>query len=169
MEYQSERLFYSKGRVDDADKMFDNFYSEEKTAKFLLWKPFTDRGACARYVAGSIEYAKTHDYFFIYEKASGEPIGYLSAEEHENGVWKNVAICFGTRFVSKGYGTEAMTFLLDYIKSKDGKEVEYTLFEGNTASQKLAEKLGFSYVETRPRYVKKADTTKNERVYRLEL
>ena len=165
----TKNLKFCKGRIQDADKMFDNFLGQAETAKYLLWKPAVDKDYCARWVAKTLEYAKNHDYFYIYEKATNEPIGYVSAENLGGGEWGNVAICIGKNFTRKGYGSEALKFLLQYIKNKGGKKVVYSHLKGNIASQKLAEKFGFTYTETKPREVPKDNTVKDELFYILDL
>ncbi len=167
--YETKRLIMNKGNLQDADKMFDNFLGQEETAKYMLWKPTANKEQNARWVAQTIEYAKTHDYFYIYEKGTNEPIGFISAENHGGGEWGNVAVCIGKDFTHKGYGSEALEFLLNYIKNKGGNEVVYTHLAGNIASQKLAEKFGFTYTETKPREVRKDNTVKDELFYNLDL
>ena len=53
-----------------------------------------------------------------------------------------------TNYINKGYGTQMMNMLIEYAKENTGFErINALIKEGNLASEKLAQKLGFLHVE----------------------
>lgn len=52
----------------------------------------------------TIEFQKTHDTYLIYEKVSGEAIGFAGIEQLGPYTYQEAGICLGPKFVGKGYG-----------------------------------------------------------------
>lgn len=135
----------------DAEIMHLNFMGETETAKHMLWRPTSDSNEAIKKLTKWISYQKDHLHWFVYEKASNEPIGFFSIEKLSETKYGEIGICIGTKFIKKGYGTQIMKKMLDYVRNLGATEVEYSHDKDNTASQKLAEKLGFKYIKTTSR------------------
>jgi len=123
---------------------YKNIFCQKETAKFVLWKP-----------AENIEETKSrlerwsqnwNLFFLIIEKCSNQCIGYLGVDEIEPAIYGRLGIGIGKEFKNKGYGTQALKELIKYLKSKNAKEIKYSHFKDNIASQKLALKMGFKKV-----------------------
>ena len=101
---ETERLYLAKARESDWEPMLRNVWSHPESARYMTWRVTeTEEDAKAR-ILRTLEFQKTHNTYFVYEKASGEPIGFAGAEEIEPGVWEESGICLGPAFTGKGYG-----------------------------------------------------------------
>lgn len=78
-------------------------------------------------------------------KADDEPIGFIFVDEVSKNMYGNLGIAIGEKYLKKGYASEALFKVIEYIKSDSGKEIEYSHFKENDASRALALKCGFKY------------------------
>ena len=145
VKYETINLVFKPIDIELAPKAHNNFFSQQETAKYLLWKPTNSpdeaRGRLERWSAENDGYY----FFLIHEKRTLEPIGYITAQETDRGVYEHFGICLGQDYVSRGYGTEAMCWFLEFLKEKNARKVIYSHLEGNNASKALALKHGFNY------------------------
>lgn len=167
---ETERLILKNGDIKDLQKYHDNFWSQVDTAKWVLWKPSTDlETSKTRFEKWSNENSENSYLWFMYIKSSNEPIGVISINKLSETKWGDAGMTIGNKFIRQGFGKEALTCVMDFAKQHGAKEVEYSLLDGNVASQKLAESLGFTYVDTKKRYVKKYDKEMDEVFYTKEI
>jgi len=132
---------YEEKYVLDAYK---NIFCQEETARFVLWKP---ADSVIEVQVKLERWSQNWDLFFlIIEKCSNKCIGYLGVDEIEPKVYGRLGIGIGKEFKNKGYGTQALKELINYLKSKNAKELQYSHFKENIASQKLALKMGFKKI-----------------------
>ena len=155
--------------TSEAKRCYDNFLSSYKTAKYMLWKPTDTVKEAEEKLAKWTEYSKDHMLWFIYEKETDEPIGFFSMEDLGNDKYGSMGLCFGEKYVGKGYGFELMTKVLSALKDQGAKQVEYSHIEGNIPSQKLALKLGFQFTHKEKRIRKYDQKEFDELFYELEL
>ena len=146
---------------------YNNFFCQQETAKYLLWKPTT-----------SIEEAKErlerwskdwNLFYLIIEKKTDTCIGYLGVDKIEKDIYGRLGICLGLYFKNKGYGTQALIALINYLKLQKAKELHYSHFKENISSQKLAEKIGFKRVKEDKRIRKWDNKEFEEYFYVLNL
>lgn len=64
-----------------------------------------------------IEYQKDHTHWFIYEKSTNQPIGFISIEKLSDTKWGDVGLCIGNDFTKKGYRVETLESVIIYVKS----------------------------------------------------
>ncbi len=85
---------------------------------------------------------KEGQWFFI-EKKDGKKIGYV-AHFVSMGKQKEIGYALLPEERGKGYGTEAVTIMVDYLfLSKDIMRIQADIRPENIASQKVLEKVGF--------------------------
>ena len=127
------------------EKAHINFFSSEKTSKYVLWRPTKS----ALDVKDKVEYwlneVKVSIFWMIHKKDDDEPIGFVSVDEINPNVYGNIGIAIGENYVNQGYGSEVLGELIKYIKYNGGKEIYYSHFKENKASEKLALKFGFEF------------------------
>lgn len=82
-------------------------------------------------------------FYFIISLNSGKKIGSISTFPDESGQEYDIGYCIHKDYWKKGYGSEAVTILLEWIKEKGAKTVTAEVAAENTASRRLLEKLGF--------------------------
>ena len=164
---ETKNLLFKKDVLQYAELMHANFFCEESTAKYMLWR-----------TTNSVEEAKIkilnwlqniQNIWFVFEKITNQPIGFVSVENLQNDRYGDIGICLGSNFIKKGYGTEILSELLTYLNKLGAKEVEYSYLEGNIASKKLAEKFNFKFLQKRDRFVPKYNKAIKEYVYLLNI
>lgn len=147
------------------EKAHLNFFSSYSTAKYVLWKPTQT----PKDVKDKIEYwlneVKVSIFYLIHTK-DDEPIGFICVDEISPNIYGNLGIAIGENYVNKGYGSEALSAIINYIKLLGGKEIHYSHFKENEASKKLALKHDFKYYKESKR-LRKYDNREFDEIYYL--
>lgn len=126
-------------------KAHENFFCQKETAKYMLWKP-TEKVEEAR--ERLERWCKNWKLFYlIHDKSTDEPIGFLGVDEIEPNIYGHLGMCLGLEFKGKGYGYQILKTLIEYLNLQNAKELHYSHFKENIASQKLAEKMGFKFIK----------------------
>lgn len=112
----------------------------------------------------TIKYQENHDTYFVYEKESGQAIGFAGVEETSPHIYQDAGIALGPEYVGKGYGKQILQLLLKYCRSLGGKEFYYSTRANNEASKALALSCGFVY-----RYAEQKTDLRNGMPYKLEV
>jgi RimJ/RimL family protein N-acetyltransferase len=103
----------------------------------------------------------------VFSKVEMEYIGRSEFTIYENGDC-NVAYVFFSKFWRKGYGFEAMEPSLKFVKENSNVKrfiIECDTF--NIASMKMAEKLGFTFVETKLKATQLKNRVGDDHVFEL--
>ncbi len=139
-------LILDKAKLSDAEDIYENFWKEEDTAKYMLWKPCTSLDEAKERLTKAIEFQKTNMSYFVYEKSSMKAIGVAGMKEIEPGVYEDAGIGFGPKFVGKGYGKQILNALIDYIfNDLKAKKIICSCDSRNIASAKLQQSCGLKY------------------------
>jgi len=149
IELETKDLIIRKAKKDDYKSLLKNYWSKEKTAKFMLWKPiFTDAEAIER-IEKTINFEVDKPCFIITEKSSGESIGMVGFIEEQPQVYGDCGLGIGCDFVGRGYGSQVLSRMLQYLfYDCKAKKVIYTAMKENISSNSLQKKFNFSYVQT---------------------
>jgi RimJ/RimL family protein N-acetyltransferase len=102
--------------------------------------------------------------FAIVKKETEKYIGNLGFKISENGeTVENVGYWFGVDFHGKGFATESLKSVLDFIKEKfpKVKEVKAFAFSYNIASQNVLKKCGFKETGTLVRHKSEDEKLRN--------
>ena len=152
-------------KVSDADTAFNNWTSDPKTARYVTWDVHENVDVTKElFTLWEKEYELPHKYrWVVYVKDLDTIIGTIDVV-HQSNKQKTCEIgyCYGSKFWGKGYGTEALTKVLDFLF----KEVGFDLVEArhlvdNPASGRVMEKSGMKYEATlKSRFI---DKETNER------
>ena len=166
---ETNRLILKEYDEKYIEKAHINFFCEEETAKYTLWRPTKN----AMDVKDKLEYwlneIKVSVLWIVHEKDTDEPIGFISVDEISEGVYSNLGIAFGTKYVKTGYGSEVLSILINYVKDKGATEIHYSHFEENEASKNLALKFNFKYYKSEKRIRRYDNKEFNELFYVLKL
>lgn len=94
----------------------------------------------------SISFQEGKPAWFVYEKSSGEPIGFAGFREIEPGVFEDTGIAVGPAFVGKGYGKEILNLLTRIAKEEYGA-VQFisSCHSRNSASRGMILGCGFRF------------------------
>ena len=82
--------------------------------------------------------------WFVIEKKDGTKIGFILYFTNQPREWIEVGYALMPSEMGKGYGTEALQIMVDYLfLSKDIMRIQATTDERNKPSQRILEKVGF--------------------------
>lgn len=146
---ETKDLILAKAKVEDTPGIWQNFWSDKESAKYMLWKPTETIEEANSRMEKTINYQKDHLAFFVYEKSTMEPIGMAGFYEVEAGVYEDSGIGMGSKFAGKGYGTQILQVLIDYLFNElKINKILYSCFRENVVSHKLVSKFDFNYLFT---------------------
>lgn len=80
-------------------------------------------------------------YLIAQDKITQEPIGTCSFIPYESGTY-DIAYCVHKSKWQRGYASEIAKGLLDYARDQNAQSVTIWAAKGNTASERIAQKLG---------------------------
>lgn len=161
---ETDDLLLKKPEFEDWQEMYRNVWSRPETARFMAWRLTTSEEEAKIRIQKSIEYLENHDNYLVYEKKSGQAIGFAGVEETEPHIYHDAGIALGPEYVGKGYGKQILELLLEYCSSLGGKDFYYSTRANNKASKALALSCGFTY-----QYAEKKTDLRNGKPYELEV
>ncbi len=134
--------------------MYRNVWSRPAVARFMQWRITTSAADAQARMERTIAWQKNHDTYLVYEKSSGQAIGFAGVEEIAPHIYQDAGIALGPEFVGKGYGKQILQLLLKHCAvTLGGREFYYSTRSANQASRALARSCGFSYHHPRKRQI----------------
>ncbi len=161
---ETDSLILKKAGFEDWKAMYRNVWSRPETAKYMAWRVTTEEEDAKVRMQKTIKYQENHDTYLVYEKKSGQAIGFAGVEEIRPHSYQDAGIALGPEYVGKGYGKQILQLLLEYCRSLGGKEFYYSTRANNEASKALALSCGFVY-----RYAEKKTDLRNGTPYEMEV
>lgn len=153
---ETEELILEKASMDDLNDMYINIWSEEESAKYMLWQPTKNIEEAKDRIIRTIEFQKDNIAYLVHEKKSGKAIGFAGMKEIEDKVYEDVGICIGLKFVRCGYGKQILMALVEYCFNDLGAiKIVCSCRAENIASKKLQHSCGFRYTHSQPRVDKR--------------
>lgn len=167
---ETKDLILRKAEFDDWKAMYRNVWSHPETARYMMWRVTETEEAAQERIRRTIEFQKEHNTFFVYQKKSGQPIGFAGWEELAPHSFRETGIALGPEYVGRGYGKQIVNFLTEYCRdSLGGREFYYHARAKNTASNALALSCGFVYQRSEQRIDERNGEAYELRIYRKEL
>ena len=149
IELETKDLLIRKAVKSDTESILKNYWSKEKTARFMLWKPTKDFAEAEERMDKTIAFEKDKPCFVITEKSSKEVIGMVGFLETSPGVFEDCGLGIGCDYIGKGYGSQTLKRMLDYLFIDcNAKKIIYTSMQENIKSISLQQKYGFKYVNS---------------------
>jgi RimJ/RimL family protein N-acetyltransferase len=158
-----------KARFQDWEAMYRNVWSRSETAKYMAWQVTRDEAEARARMNRTIAYEKTHDTYLVYERSSGQAIGFAGLEEIGPHVFQEAGIALGPEYVGKGYGKQVLQILLERSVFLGGREFYYYSRKENIASRALALSCGFIYQRSEQKTDRRNGDIYELEVYRKEL
>lgn len=144
----TQRLTLKRILPENAEDMYE-YSSQQKVTEFLLWSPHVN----IRETKGYIEYLQREyrkgnyaDWGITYNENSKfiGTIGFANLDIRNN--WGELGYVLNPAYHGKGIMTEALTAVMKLAFCELSlHRVQLRIMEGNTASEKLAKKMGFVY------------------------
>ncbi len=148
---ETERLFLRLLTQNDAEKVFENWTSDEEVTKFMRWSRHLNVDDTRSWLKKCEENADTPTFYGwgIFLKNTNEPIGWIDAFENNNehGRYEmGYELC--RKYWGRGYTTEALKHVIGFLS----KEVGVKMFAArhafeNPASGAVMRHVGFKYVK----------------------
>lgn len=147
---ETERCVVRELTLDDLDALFE-LYGDGEIDKYTdpLYPYEEEKEFQRAYIENMYRYFG-YGLWLVFSKETGELIGRAGLEhrEYNEEIELELGYIIGTKYQGQGVATEICEAILAYAKENTGFERINTLIEdGNTASEHLSQKLGFSYVE----------------------
>lgn len=138
MSMETKDLLLRKAKPKDWEAMYRNVWSRPETARFMQWRITTSAADARARMERTIAWQRDHDTYLVYEKASGQAIGFAGVEEIAPHIYQDASIALGPEYVGKGYGKQILRLLLDYCANTlGGAEFYYSTQSANQASRAL--------------------------------
>lgn len=137
---------------DDWEGMYRNLWSREESARYMLWDVTkSEKDAKAR-MERSIAFQTDKPVWFVYEKESGEPIGFAGITQVDDGIFEEAGIALGPDFTGRGYGKQILNALADYTRdSLCGRILRASCRNENVPSRGMIMGCGFRYISSENR------------------
>lgn len=144
---ETKELVIKKACQEDWRDMYYNLWCHEESAKYMLWNVTTSEEDAKARMERTIAFEATHEYnWLVYEKASGQAIGFAGLERLEEGVCGETGIAIGPAFTKKGYGKQILNALMDYARDVLGAHKFVACCRTqNEASHRLQMACGFTF------------------------
>ena len=145
-------LLLKKARMEDWRAIYQNLWCHAESARYMFWEVTVCEADAIARMQRTLDFQKTHEYaLFIYEKKSGQAIGFAGMQELAPGVFEETGIALGPRFTGKGYGTQALNALVQTARELGAHRFNACCRRENLASHALQMRCGFHFVGEEPR------------------
>lgn len=146
---ETERLVLRRITKNDACQAFNNWTNDPETARYVTWKVHgTVENTLKLFEMWENEYNEPHTYRWVVEvKNLSQIIGTIDVVHKSiRESTAEIGYCYGSKYWGNGYGTEALTKVIDYLLNEVGFELlEARHLVTNPASGRVMEKSGMKY------------------------
>ncbi len=143
-------MLLAKARFEDWADMYRNVWSRPETARYMLWTVTASGEEAKARMERTISWQSSHDVWTVYEKSSGQAIGWAGLAELSPGVWQETSIALGPDFVGRGFGRQILELLMELARERGGTEFRCSARSENTASKALITSCGFTLTAAGP-------------------
>ena len=144
---ETERLTLRRFELTDAETMFRNWANDDEVTRFMRWQTHKDvdvsRGVMQQWVES---YKDDSSYHWGICLKDGEMIGSIGAFVTEIDYRANIGYCIGRKWWNKGYTSEALKALINYMfTNTDIERLEAYHAAENAASGKVMLNVGMAH------------------------
>ena len=153
---ETKDLILRKAKFEDWEPMYRNVWSRPESFRYMMLEPSPSAEEAQERMRRTIAFqAERETAYTIFQKSTGEAMGFGGIARLEGDTWEETGICLGPDFWGRGYGTQVLNCLLGHAWELGAREFVYSAWEENAASRALAAKAGFRQYaierHTRPR------------------
>lgn len=143
----TNRLILRRFREDDACQMLHNWANDMRVAEFLSWNPHGNIEDTKAIIEKWVIRTEKSDHYDWGIEIDGNLIGSINIIDFsERDEWCELGYCIGYQYWNKGYMTEAVNAVVDYLFSKvNFHRIVIRNATDNPASGRVAEKCGFIF------------------------
>lgn len=146
---ETSRLLLRRATKNDAYAAYNNWCNSEVVDKYVLWKRHVDVNETYNlYSLWEKEYddLKTFRWIVIL-KENNDPIGTIDvSKKYLDFGTCSIGYCYGEKYWNKGYATEALRAVIQFLFEEVGVNTIYAEhLHNNPASGKVMQKAGMKY------------------------
>ena len=146
---ETERLLLRRYVKEDALPMYKTWATDSDVTRFLSWLPHENVEVTKNILNDWIVKYKSPDYYnwVVMLKENKKIIGSISVVgQYSDDDMCEVGYCYGRDFWGRGYGTEALSGIIDFLINSVGfNRVHAFHYTENAASGKVMQKAGMIY------------------------
>ena len=147
---ETKHLIIRKFRIEDAQQLYEN-HMDEEVRKWFPNECYADQEEAQDAICFYIDCVDNRHLPFVLGaelKETGELIGDTGISEVEGKPDEmEIGYCIGQKYRGKGYATELLSAISDFVGSRFGIGVIWgRVVHGNQASAKVLEKNGYRFV-----------------------
>ena len=170
---ETEHLYLRPFVLEDAPAMFENWASDPETLNYVTWDAHASSERTRESIKRWIEqYRKpdTYKWALCLKTSPDQVIGDISVvSQDQESQSCELGYILGKKFWGKGFMTEAVKAVLDFLLNKVGfKEIKATYVSLNPASGKVMEKAGLQYIETIPHAIQRKGYCGDKIIYSIQ-
>ena len=147
---ETERCVIRELTLDDLDDLFELYDNGEVSRYTDSLHAYEEEKEFQRaYIENMYRYFG-YGLWLVFSKDTGALIGRAGLEhrEYHDEIELDLGYVIGTKYQRQGFATEICEAIIEYAKENAGFErINVLIKEGNLASEKLAQKLGFLHLE----------------------
>lgn len=162
---ETKDLYLRHPKFEDWQDMYRNLWSREEAARYMLWNVTgSEQDAMLRMEHSIACQEKNPTCWFVYEKHSGQAIGFAGMIKIGDGIYEDTGIALGPEFTGRGYGKQLLFALTDWARSELGAvRFVASCRSENAPSRSMILSCGFRHTHTEGR-----TDPRNSENYRLE-
>ena len=167
---ETQDLILDKANFSDWEGMYHNVWSHPESARYMLWSVTDNENDARIRMQKTIEFQKNHDAFLVYERTTGNPIGFAGVNRIAPAIYEETGICLGPDYIGRGFGKQILQALIQYCEENYGAtEFLYSTRENNVVSNKLAVSQGFTLIASEAKIDRRNGHPYNLLKYSLKL
>ena len=146
---ETQNLILKKAVFCDWKSLYENVWSREETARYMLWDVTPSEEAAKARMERTIAWQKTHHAWIVYHKKTDKAIGFAGLMEVEAGVWEDTGVALGPEYVGRGLGKQILRALMDYVfVTQKGRKLICTCRKENVPSRSVILACGLVYTHS---------------------
>lgn len=143
---ETKDLLLKHPDFSDWKQMYANIWSRPESARYMLWDVTTSESAAKARMERTIAFQKGKSVWVVYEKSSGQAIGFAGTQEISPGVWEETGIAVGPDYCGKGYGKQLLNCLIAYARQNgNAREFHACCRSENAPSRGMILHCGFQF------------------------
>lgn len=149
----SERLLLRLPAMEDAQAVYERYAADPEVTRYLTWAPHESPETVAAFLEDLIAriHAGEEMCWVIARPDDNRPLGMIGTRVREHKA--DIGYVLGRRWQGRGYMTEAVTVVTEWLLSQPIVRVWAVCDTENTASARVLEKAGFEREGTLRRWI----------------
>ncbi len=140
---ETQRLILATWQPNFVPKMFSNWASDPLVTKYLFWDPHKNQEETRQIVLNWMSEANYN--WCIIDKELNEPVGSINVVRRNDINFNcEVGYCLSRKVWNKGYMTEALNKVLEFLFSEGFYKIELKHAIENAASGRVMQKAGMT-------------------------